>query len=272
MEIERDSGGVFLSHYTHLSMPDKTPHSRVSNVNPACNTFRPILLMGFPFMPVRLLLFCCVCWSNTLFSQTFHASPDPLLVREVQFEQANECFIYFDNPSGDSLRLRWRLIESNLPEGWDADICDYGLCYIGIPPNGLMSTVYDTIRPYIKLIVQPDTVPGATWIWFRVNEEGNTANFVDVFFSLHTPGTLHAKEPQASTLLAFPNPVSELLYIENKQANTVLARLLSPAGQTRWQGSIPPFSQQNITVNNWPPGVYILQTGAGIQKIIVHPN
>lgn len=220
-------------------------------------------------MFARHLLLCCVCWSNTLFSQTFHASPDPLLVQELQFEQANECIIYFDNPSGDSLRLRWRLIESNLPEGWDADICDYGLCYIGIPPNGLMSTVHDTIRPYIKLIVLPDTVPGATWIWFRVNEEGNTANFVDVFFSLYTPGTLSTSQPQEPALLAFPNPVSDFLIIENKAASAAPARLINAAGSTVWQGDVPAFTSQKIAVNHWLSGVYLLQAGHRVQKLIV---
>ena len=96
-------------------------------------------------MTLRILLLLCTCLTNNLLAQTFSAAPDPLFQKEIQFNQANECYIYFDNPSGDSLRLRWRLVESNLPEAWDADLCDYGSCYIGIPPNGLMSTVHDTI-------------------------------------------------------------------------------------------------------------------------------
>ncbi len=221
-------------------------------------------------MHVNWLLFLCVCLVNISFAQTFNPIPGPVLVKEVQFDQANECYIYFNNPSGDSLRLRWRLVESNLPQAWDADLCDYGLCYIGIPSNGLMSTVYDTIQPYLKLIVQPGNAPGATWIWFRVNEEGNLANFVDVFFSLHTPGTLSTSTQNEPELQVYPNPVSEQLILENLQSGSILSRITNTDGRLVWQGVIPANSQDRIMVGDWPAGVYFLQHGNRVHKVIVN--
>ncbi len=210
-----------------------------------------------------------VCLANPLFSQTFMPLPNAVLLKEVQFDQANECYIYFNNPGGDSLRLRWRLIESNLPQAWDADLCDYGLCYIGIPSNGLMSAVYDTIQPYLKLIVQPGNTPGATWIWFRVNEEGNQSNFVDVFFSLHTPGTLSTSTQNEPGLQAFPNPVNEQLFLQNLQSGSILSRITNTDGRLVWQGMIPANNQQQVMVNDWPAGVYFLQHGNRVQKILI---
>ena len=220
-------------------------------------------------MRASCLLFLSVCLAKLLSAQTFNASPGPLLQQEIQFNQANECYIYFDNPSGDSLQLHWRLVESNLPDAWDADLCDYGLCYIGIPSNGLMSTVYDTIRPYLKLILQPGDAPGATWIWFRVYEEGNQDNFVDVFFSLYTPGTLGADSPLESTLVAYPNPASQYLFLENNQSARVIFRVSNVQGQLVWQGSVSAFSQEKVEVGDWPDGFYFLQNGSRIQKIVV---
>ncbi len=211
-----------------------------------------------------------VCLASVVSAQTFFATPDALLVKEVQFEQANECYIYFENPSGDSLQLHWRLVESNLPEAWDADLCDYGLCYIGIPSNGLMSTVYDTIQPYLKLIVQPGNVPGATWIWFRVYEEGNQDNFVDVFYSLHTPGTLSTFTQPESALQAYPNPTSGQLFLDNKQSSPQRSRIANTNGQLMWQGMIPASSVEQIGVGEWPNGLYFLQTENRTQKIVVN--
>ncbi|MDO8366935.1 MAG: T9SS type A sorting domain-containing protein, partial [Saprospiraceae bacterium] len=215
------------------------------------------------------LVFLCVCLANSLPSQTFYASPDPLLVKEIQFDQANECIIHFDNPGGDSLLLHWRLVESNLPEEWDADLCDYGLCYIGIPSNGLMSTVYDTIQPYLKLIVQPGNVAGATWIWFRVYEEGNPDNFEDVFYSLHTPGTLSTNAQEISALSVYPNPTSDQLYLENRQAVSGISRIFNANGQLMWAGAIPANGLEQIGVGEWPAGLYFLQTGGQTKKILV---
>ncbi len=216
----------------------------------------------FPF-----ILF--ICLANMSFAQTFNASPGAVLQKEIQFDQANECYIYFDNPSGDSLQLHWRLIESNLPVAWDADLCDYGMCYIGIPSNGLMNPVYDTIRPYLKLIVQPGNVAGATWIWFRVYEEGEPDNFVDVFFSLHTPGTLSVDTQNESGLRAHPNPASDHFFVENKHSVSIISRMTNTHGQLIWQGVIQANSQELIGVGEWPAGLYYLQTGSLIQKILV---
>ena len=233
----------------------------------ALHTFRKSFT--FPAMPIRSFLILCVCFANQLFAQTFHASPAPLLVQELQFEQANECYIYFDNPSGDSLRLRWRLIESNLPAEWDADLCDYGGCYIGIPSSGLMNTVYDTIQPYLKLIVQPGTSPGSTWIWFRAYEAGNQANFEDVFFSLHTMGTLGTNTPVTAVLQAYPNPANETLHLHNASQNSTPARIFNANGQVLWQGDIPPQSAHTILVNNWPSGFYMLQNESLRQPLLI---
>lgn len=221
-------------------------------------------------MPLRLFLWLCFLPFGSLLSQTFHPVPGPVLVQEIQFEQANICTIYFDNPSGDTLQLRWRLSELNLPDGWDADMCDYGLCYIGVPSTGLMNPVYDTIRPFLKLIVQPDTFSGATWLWFRVHEEGNSSNFQDVFFSLHTPGTANATDALSKyTATAYPNPASEVLWVENKHESTVWHWLTHAAGAVVWEGNIAPRSTQAIPLHQCPAGLYLLQNGRFSQKIIV---
>ena len=214
-------------------------------------------------------LFVGLLLAKTAFAQTFNASPSALCSKEVAFEQANECFIYFDNPSGDTLQLHWRLIDSNAPVSWDIDLCDYGSCYIGIPSNGLMNPVQDTIRPYIKLIVQPDTNPGAAWIWFRVYEEGNQGNFVDVFYSLFTPGTLASNSPEQEPLLAFPNPANEVLTLHNPQENFASAIVRDLNGKVIWQGSLPPKTNQTLSTAYWPAGFYLLQHGNQSQKLIV---
>ena len=94
-----------------------------------------------------------------------------------------------------------------MPDGWDIDLCDYGLCYVGIPAGGTMNPVSGSTQAYLKLIVQPDTIAGAGWLWFQVYEVGNNSNFVDVYFSLHTPGTSGTASPgQSAGLRIFPNP------------------------------------------------------------------
>ncbi len=218
------------------------------------------------------LVFSLAILTQTAQGQTFFATPEAVLHQELQFEMANECYIYFDNPSGNSLQLHWRLVESNLPELWDVDLCDYGTCYIGIPSNGLMNPVQDTIQPYLKLIVQPGTNAGSTWIWFRVYEEGNPDNFQDVFYSLHTPGTLSTQTPLNEGVAVCPNPASVWIQLENKQEIAQPVQIFDSRGQRIWGDELPAKSDQQISTHAWPSGVYVLQSGKNRQKIIVQHN
>jgi hypothetical protein len=207
-----------------------------------------------------------------LSAQTFFPVGPPLLTQEVVFEQANECYIYFDNPSGDSIRLVWRRIETSIPSGWDIDLCDYGACYIGIPDNAVMNHVYDSIQPYIKLVVQPDTVPGSAWLWFRVQELDNASNFQDVYFNLHTSGTTSVLQAYTGVITAYPNPVADVLYLQNKSADPQGYFLFSSSGQLVSEGSIPAAGQSEVHVSAIPSGSYYLQTAGQTKQILIQTN
>lgn len=203
--------------------------------------------------------------------QTFFPSPDPLLEQEVALEQANECYMFFDNPSGDTLQLRWKLIEASYPPEWDIDLCDLGTCYVGIPASGLMYAAAGTMQPYLKLIVQPGNTPGSGWLWFRVHEDNNPDNFADVYFSLHTPGVSAVVEQPALALRFYPNPAPEALFLENNASEAIFTRLYNTNGLVFWEGYIPANARQKISILSWPPGVYLIQSG-GISRVLLHLN
>ncbi len=201
--------------------------------------------------------------------QSFQPLPAALVSQEVALNQANECYLYFDNPTGDTLHLKWRQLEISQPAGWDIDLCDYGTCYIGIPPNGTMNVVFDTIRPYLKLIVQPGANPGAAWCWFRVQEVGDANNFADVYFSLFTPGTTATQVPEPTSWRVFPNPAHDWLVIDNPSFQTVPARLLTLTGQVIWQENIAANTRTRIPLTDWPTGLYFLQMDTQTRRVVV---
>lgn len=203
----------------------------------------------------------------------FAPSGNPQVEQEVDLGQANEVFLYFENLSpDDTLRLHWRLLEWSQPDGWDIDLCDFGTCYIGIPGNALMAPATGDDHPYLKLIVQPGSVPGAGWLWFRVYEEGHANdNYADVFFSLYTPGVTAVKETGAASVRVFPNPVRERLWVENFGDQNLPARLTDAAGRPVWEGVLPQQERAGISVETLPAGAYFLQTGQAMRRILVHP-
>ncbi len=200
--------------------------------------------------------------------QSFIPVPSGLLQQEVLPEQANECFIFFENLGEDTLQLRWKQLEAHFPPAWMVDLCDFGHCYTGIPASGLMNPAAIPDEPYLKLIVQPGTIPGDAWLWFRVWVDGAPANFADVFFSLQTPGVTAAGEPSKSTLQLFPNPVSDRLFLENRNDMPLPVRIFDGNGIQKWEGSLPPFQQTGFPVGDWPPGWYFIHSPAGTRSFL----
>lgn len=201
-----------------------------------------------------IFLFLWSVW--TLNGQSFSPLPSSVLEREVLPDAANECYLYFDDFSSDTLHLKWRLGSADMPEGWNISLCDYGTCYEGIPGGKTMLPAPDTIRPYLKLLVQPGAVSGSAWVWFRVFNVQDESDFQDVYFSLFTPGiTGTAPETTSKTARFYPNPVREELHLSGGQG---AARIFTAHGCLMWQGG---ENESTIHVTNWPSGIYYIQQG-----------
>lgn len=203
--------------------------------------------------------------AQTTSAQSFFPLPAALLEQEVGFSLANECYIHFDDNSSDSLHLKWRLADASIPEGWDIDLCDYGTCYTGIPSGKTMLPAPDSSQPYLKLLVQPGTTSGNAWLWFRVSEVDNEANFQDVYFSLYTPGTTGTTAPVSTTMRIWPNPASEWLFLETSRSEEMV-HITDVYGKLFWENKIA-FSQQ-ILVDQWPAGTYYIFDNQTIKSFI----
>ncbi|MEI6408311.1 MAG: T9SS type A sorting domain-containing protein [Bacteroidota bacterium] len=219
------------------------------------------------FVPSLIFILCVV---YTAQSQTFFPVNGPLHEQEVAFEQANLCYIYFNNPSGDSLRLRWRRLEMSTPTDWTVGLCDYGHCYLGIPTTALMDYIYDDIQGELKLIINPKNIAGSAWFWFRVAEEGNPDNFQDVYYNLYTPGTTAAHDPQGNQAFqVFPNPASEFVMVKNGSTNSAKACLSDQTGRIIGIYDLQAKSMTSISLESVSNGIYFLRTGNSVQKISV---
>jgi hypothetical protein len=206
---------------------------------------------------------------NITLAQTFSAVPGSLLSKQVAFNQASECYIYFQNNSGDTLRLHWRKLELSMPQDWVVDLCDYGSCYAGVPSNSLMNPIYGATQAYLKLLVSPGTTPGSGWAWFRVYEEGHPDNFVDVYYSVYTPGVTGTTNLSGDLgLFISPNPADQVVSISNVIAR-LPARLINSHGEIVWQGILEAGVTTQLNVQHFPVGMYFLQSGILTKKIIV---
>lgn len=203
-------------------------------------------------------------------AQIFYPTPSAYISGEVFANQANEVYVYFQNnlPS-DSLALRWRRLEANIPSGWHVDICDYGTCYIGIPANGTMYPAPPGENPYLKLIVQPGSTTGAAWFYFRALDVTDPLNYADVYFSLFSPGVTHTGEPDSlEPIIIFPNPADHQLSIAGIPAFNNI-RIFDVSGKMHWLGNSGINGLISLPTENWPTGAYWLQAGGITRQILI---
>jgi hypothetical protein len=219
-------------------------------------------LLAFSFFTLYFL--------NPSIGQIFTPDPGPVKTQEVSFNLANEVYLYINNPSGDSLRLRWRSLEVNKPDDWTVDLCDYGHCYSGIPSSGLMNWIVGSTQAELKLIVQPHNTPGAAWFWFRVEKNGQPNIFQDVYFNLNTPGTSSVQALAAKDQVSvFPNPARDAFQVINQGQKTERVTIWAADGQLKWEGELAASQELNITSSDWPRGIYFIQNQQHIQKLIL---
>ncbi|MFN4079369.1 MAG: hypothetical protein ACK4NS_00585 [Saprospiraceae bacterium] len=218
-----------------------------------------------------LSLFALFAPPYEISAQNFQPANGPVATCEVGFNEAVPCFIYFENLTMDTLRLRWRRIEVKKPESWIMDLCDYGACYVGIPANANMNPAPPQDKPYLKLVVQPGTEEGSAWVWFRALNRQNEAEYYDVYFSLHTPGFVATAAPQPGEWQAWPNPASGHLWISHPNAQVHLATLHSVEGRLVASVEVGPGTTAGMSLSGVPPGFYYLQMNGFFKKIIVQP-
>ena len=56
-------------------------------------------------------------------------------IHEIIYADSTISIFQIDlvNETTDSLNLTWKLIEEEVTEGWDYNLCALGQCYVGVP-------------------------------------------------------------------------------------------------------------------------------------------
>ncbi len=138
----------------------------------------------------------------------FAVLPSIHVEAEVNLQQANEVWMYYQNTGPDTIRLVWRRIEVNKPAEWDIDLCDYGSCVGGVPPSGLMLPLAPQDSAYIKLIVQPKGMAGQATLQFRVALAHDQSKYADIQFTI-SAGQVYITNPLQAGITAYPNPARQ---------------------------------------------------------------
>lgn len=204
---------------------------------------------------VTLLLLCCAFTSA---KAQFSITPTDSLVAFIPADSVISLHnIDFPIETADSLQLTWRLIEEDVTEGWDYDLCDLGTCYDGVPGTADMMPAAPGAAGFLKMVLNPNAHEGRGFWHFWVYPTEDPDNFVNIYFDIIADADLSVEESVSEGVAEVwrfgPNPTTNTLYIYGKKLPQSV-QLFSASGGLAYD-----LNPMSLDVSGVKPGVYIIR-------------
>jgi hypothetical protein len=174
------------------------------------------------------------------------------------FEYSNHI-IFMENLTGGELILGWEKISVDFPADWDADLCDYVGCYMGIPESGTMSPIYDTIQGFLKLTINPNNTPGTGTAVFRVFDNKHPDVTDTCTFIIHATELTSVVETGSKDILnIYPNPANEYLIARHILPQSGILKIIDVQGRIWYKNPLEGKRDSKINLRNYPAGLYLV--------------
>ena len=191
-------------------------------------------------------------------------------IHEIIYADSTISIFQIDlvNETTDSLNLTWKLIEEEVTEGWNYNLCDLGECYVGVPNSAEMQAFGPGDAGFLKMLVNPLSIEGYGFWHFWVYPSNDPDNFVELYFSINASLKSGVIEEETQFILA-PNPAQDIVkVISNHPLDCVQLSGLNGSLIKELKPQIQFYDLSDI-----PPGIYFIsasnETGRMIQKLVI---
>ena len=195
----------------------------------------------------------------TLPCQNYSLSPGDTLSGSAPYQSLYHFTIQQNNLTPGPLLFSWEQIFLNLPNGWEANLCDAGHCYTGFPLSGTMDSVFFGEYGLMSVGINPDTFPGTGIVRYAVWESNFPGNRDTLTWIITAnPSTGVIAELNAESFLFYPNPVKNEVHIETSpNQNGFLFAIGDLSGIQIFKG-FSPGSSTFFSMEDFPSGIYVI--------------
>lgn len=187
----------------------------------------------------------------------FSITPTDSIYATVNADSVISIFtIDFTNELSDSLDLTWRLIEEDVTEGWDYNLCDLGECYTGVPGTAEMMPFAPGENGFLKMLVNPLGIVGHGFWHFWVYPTDDPDVLANVYFDINSDIIERVEEAEAEHWRFGPNPAQNTLYITG-EIMPESVQLFSTLGSLSYD-----LHPQSLDVSGVAPGLYVIRISA----------
>lgn len=225
-----------------------------------------------------LALFIFVLFIHIGFAQTFTPLPGNNFTLSAPISESiidqTVSQVDFKNITGDSIRLKWKVLERNIPSGWDYSMCDYATCRDMFLDSAeyTMYPIESSFNAYLWFHILPHSV-GSAVLKVYVYDIKYPSNGETIIWTVNSITGINELNTSLRFSM-FPNPASEYLNIQGDNINLKGASisLYNTLGKEVMH-SICSANSFKLDLTSFNEGIYFVrvntQEGYATRKIIV---
>lgn len=196
--------------------------------------------------------------TNIIFAKNYTLVPNDTIFLIGELEDLQTLTIQQLNISKDTINLKWKLIKSNLPENWEASVCDNSFCYTSLVESGIMTPIFPDDYGFILLHITPKIKLGESVIQYAVWDDSKPSEIDTLTFILKVEKTTNAEFQLEPMVYIYPNPTNDILNISNTSINNSSYTITDILSKQVQSGLI--FSNINqVSLINLSTGLYFLE-------------
>lgn len=164
---------------------------------------------------IIILVAVLIAATNISFAKNYSLVPNDTILINGLLEDLQTLTIQQLNTSKDTINLQWKKLKADMPENWEASVCDNSFCYTSLVENGTMLPVFPDDYGMVLLHVTPKINYGEALIQYAV-WDAKFPNEIDTLtYILIAEKATSIKSEYTSNIEIFPNPTNNILNISN---------------------------------------------------------
>ncbi len=206
---------------------------------------------------ILMILVLLTVVSNPTSAQRYANTPkDTIDVAGMMEDLATLSFQQL-NISSDTISLQWEKISEQIPEFWDASVCDNVICYAGLVSSGKMNPVAPADSGFLLLHITPHVNYGTAIVRYAIWDTSNPASKDTLTYILSVSNTtgIHA----INTIIdfsIFPNPTMDNISIITSYPAFTFS--INDINGNEIMRGISEFRSTAISTKELPCGYYII--------------
>lgn len=196
-------------------------------------------------------------------AQDFNYSPSQVIDTELTTDTYAYPNMDIMTDTAQDIQYEWELISNDIPTGWSYSLCDYNLCYAGIPATGTMAAITEaeagngTIG-YFKLTLSPWQIAGTAQVQIYVYDINDYNKGDTVTFNFTHVSSVGINESEIADLTIYPNPATDAVTIGNISPDVSQIQVINLVGEVVQNIGLTGKSTEILNVSDYPAGIYFI--------------